>query len=318
MLRATFFLLVVLQVTIVKAFAAETDTLKLDVVSEGYKLDVVLLKKATAVKEVPVIIFLVGSAGNSSHKTNYKDFAAFFFEQSFLQNGFAVVYFDKRGVGASEGKWYETTFEQRALDAKNVALAVKELKFTNKEKLFVVGHSQGGWIVQVALAKYPDVFAAGISMAGPVFSVKKQLVNDYQSKYICNKGFGESKAYRKAVTKTNRILFFSSVVGNKGNLKQLKRIKQFEPGPYLLAINKPLLLLFAENDELVNIDWCMQELQQLFPDGKPSVIETYKAAGETHSFKLAPKCYKGERVTRYYSENTRQKIYDWVVTVGVL
>lgn len=318
MLRATVLMLVVLQVTIVKAWAAEIDTMKLDVVSEGYKLDAVLLKKTTAKKQLPVIIFLVGSAGNSSHRTSYKDFAAFFFEQTFLQNGFAVVYFDKRGVGASEGKWYETTFEQRALDAKNVTLAVKELDFTNKEKVFVVGHSQGGWIVQQALANYPDVFAGGISMAGPVFSVKKQLVNDYQSKYICNKGFSENKAYRKAVTKTNRILFFSSVFGNKGNLKQLKRIKQFEPRPYLLAISKPLLLLFAENDELVNIDWCLQELQQLFPEGRPAVIETYKAAGETHSFKLAPKCYKGVRVTRFYSQATRQKIYDWVVTVADL
>jgi pimeloyl-ACP methyl ester carboxylesterase len=317
MLRATLLLLLVLQGTIMKA-GADIDTLKMDVVSEGYKLDVVLLKKAALTKQLPVIIFLVGSAGNSSHRTSYKDFASFFFEKTFLQNGFAVVYFDKRGVGTSEGKWYETTFEQRALDAKNVALAVGGLNFTNKEKLFVAGHSQGGWIVQLALAAYPDVFAGGISMAGPVFSVRKQLVNDYQSKYVCNKGFSEHKAYRKAVTKTNSILFFSSVFGNKGNLKQLKRIKRFEPRTYLLAIRKPLLLLFAENDALVNINWCMHELQQLFPTGKPSVLEIYKAAGETHSFKLAPKCYKGPQVTRFYSEATRQKIYDWAVAVAGL
>jgi predicted peptidase len=42
-----------------------------------------------------------------------------------------------------------------------------------KHRLYIVGHSQGGWIVQVALANYPTVFAGGISMAGPTFSVRK-------------------------------------------------------------------------------------------------------------------------------------------------
>jgi pimeloyl-ACP methyl ester carboxylesterase len=151
-----------------------------------------------------------------------------------------------------------------------------------KHRLYIVGHSQGGWIVQVALANYPTVFAGGSSVAGPTFSVRKQLINDYQSKFSCNKGFSEKKAYRKAVQKNNNVLLLSALFGKKGNLQQLNRIKEFEPEPYLLKINRPLLLLFAENDALVNIDWCMQELQQLFPDGKPATMEAFKVKGETH------------------------------------
>jgi dienelactone hydrolase len=139
------------------------------------------------------------------------------------------------------------------------------------------------------------------------------LINDYQSKFSCNKGFSEKKAYRKAVQKTNNVLLLSALFGKKGNLQQPNRIKEFEPEPYLLKINRPLLLLFAENDALVNIDWCMQELQQLLPDGKPATMEVFKVKGETHAFKLAPKCYKAAPVSRFYSETTRQKIFDWTV-----
>lgn len=316
MLRASLVFILTLLVFVNKLFAVKTDTLPLNVVSEGYHLDAVVLKQTSSTKKLPVIIFLVGSAGNSSHKGNYKDFTEFFFENTFLKNGFAVVYFDKRGVGKSEGKWYETTFEQRALDAKNVALAIREFGFVDTEKVFVVGHSQGGWIVQVALANYPEIFAGGISMAGPVFGVRKQLINDYQSKFICKKGFSENKAFRKAEAKTNRSIFFSSVLGRKGNLKQLNVIKNFEPQPYLLSIRKPLLLLFAENDELVNSKWCIDDLKTIFPDGRPAVMEVYEAIGQTHSFIIAPTCFKGERVTRFYSEATRQKIYEWTIAVA--
>lgn len=315
MFRAPIVFFLTLLVFVNQLFAVTVDTIQLDVVSEGYHLDAVMLKQTASNKKLPVIIFLVGSAGNSSHKTTYKDFTEFFFENTFLKNGFAVVYFDKRGVGKSEGKWYETTFEQRALDAKNVALAIRQFDFVDQEKLFVVGHSQGGWIVQVAVANYPEIFAGGISMAGPVFGVRKQLINDYQSKFICAKGWSAPKAYRKAKAKTNRNIFFSSVFGKKGNLKQLTVIKKFEPRPYLVAVRKPLLLLFAENDALVNSKWCFNELKTIFPEGLPSAINVHESKGETHSFKIAPFCYKGERVTRYYSEATQQKIYEWTNAV---
>lgn len=113
-------------------------------------------------------------------------------------NDYALVYFDKRGVGKSEGLWYNTTFEQRALDAKNVALAIQKFEFVDHKNIYVIGHSQGGWIAQIALAEYPEV------------------------------------------------------------------IKNFEAEPYLKQIKKPFLMLFAENDALVNLKWSMDALAKCF------------------------------------------------------
>jgi pimeloyl-ACP methyl ester carboxylesterase len=187
-----------------------------------------------------------------------------------------------------KGLWYNTTFEQRALDAKNVALAIQKFEFVDHENIYVIGHSQGGWIVQVALAEYPEIFAGGISMAGPSFGVRKQLVNDYQSKFICEKGLDENTALRKALGRVKREMFFISLFGIKGNLKQLKVIKNFEAEPYLKQIKKPFLMLFAENDALVNLKWSMDALGKMFPDGLPSHIQVYEAKGKPILLRLHP------------------------------
>lgn len=288
----------------------ETDTINIKASSEGYNLDVLILKKSAQKNKLPAILYIVGSGEQSSMKTN-RDLMQFFFENTFLPDDFAVVYFDKRGVGNSEGVWFETTFEQRALDAKNVALAVQKLDFIDNDKIFIIGHSQGGWIVQIALAMYPEIFAGGVSMAGPTFGVKKQLINDYKSDFLC-KGVEENKAVKKAKKKVNRDLFFVSLLGRKGNFKQLKIIKDFEPESYIKEITQPFLMLFAENDPLVSPAWSLEELSKLFPEGLPSHITHYVAQGEEHSFKIAPKCYDGKWRDVDFSESTRDVIYEWV------
>ncbi len=126
------------------------------------------------------------------------------------------------------------------------------------------------------------------------------------------KRFDEKKALRKATSRANRDLFFVSLLGRKGNWKQLKLIKNFEPAPYLERINQPFLLLLGENDELVNSTWCMKALKEVFPTILPLNFEFYVAEGETHSFKIASRCYHGKSADTYYSETTNQKLFDWM------
>lgn len=287
-----------------------TDSIRLKVNSEGFNLDALVVKKRGLSQPMPAIIFLVGSSGNSSHRTNYKDFNTFFFDSVFVENGFVMVYFDKRGVGNSEGKWYETTFEERALDARSVALALRQVPFVDSTQIFVVGHSQGGWISQIAVAQYPDVFAAGVSMAGPAFGVRRQLVNDYQSRIICVKGFSNERALKIARRKVKRDLFFVSLFGRRGDWRQLTVIKTFEPAPFLASMKKPLLMVLGEHDELVSLEWCKEELSKV---GSSNIL-VYIAEGENHSFKVAPRCYTGKSSALSYSKATRDKIYEWITS----
>lgn len=288
------------------------DTLQLKVESEGYVLDGMLLKSAEFDGKRPALIYLVGSGEGSTVMSNLP-LTRYFLEEPFLEKGYAIVYFDKRGLGKSEGVWYNAGFEDRATDAANVAKAVMELSFVDENNVILIGHSQGGWIVQVALSMYPELFRAGLSMAGPTFSVRKQLINDYWSGYKC-RGMDDKRALKKATRRVNRELFLISLVGWRGNLKQLRVIKNFEAGPFLESIEKPLLLMFGENDPLVSPEWSIDELHRIFPDGIPSFIEYYTAEGAEHFFKLAPNCFEGSLRDVPFSESSREKLFQWILS----
>lgn len=85
------------------------------------------------------------------------------------RNGIAVLRYDERGIGASEGEFSTCTSDDFALDA---LAALKELK-----KIFpslptgLMGHSEGGLIAALAAAKNPDVdfvvSLAGTGLPGP-------------------------------------------------------------------------------------------------------------------------------------------------------
>ncbi len=294
-------------------YAQPKDSLQISFQSEGYKLDGKLIKPSNPEGKVSAIIFLPGSGGYSSHSRDYKTFLDFFLESPLKEQDVSFLYFDKRGVAPSEGKWFKTTFEERAIDAKNAAEYLKTLPYIDKDRIYLVGHSQGGWIVQIALAEYPGIFAGGISMAGPTFGVRDQVINEYQSKIICSEDLPAEEAWKKATRQVKGIFTFVSILPFKEDWKQLNRIKKFEPSSYLLKVKKPLLLMFAENDALVDPSRSINELNKLFPGGIPENMSTYVASGENHSFKKSPFCYKGKLSELEFSSDSRDKMKDWLL-----
>ena len=261
-------------------------------------------------KKFPVIIFCVGSS-ISSYASNYTTFLNNLFEKNLPMDSVALLYFDKRGIGQSEGKWFNTSFEERAEDVKAAADYLKTLSYIDTTKIAVAGHSQGGWIVQICLSKYPETFSAGLSLAGPTFSVKQQLINDYQTKFICNENADSITANTKAKKNVRRDLFFTSLFPIKETWKQLKVIKEFDPAKYLKTIKQPLLLMFAENDALVYPYWCRQELNTIFPAGLPANFDTVVIKGVNHGFMISPLCNKGTSIPPAYSEECKLAILLW-------
>ena len=278
--------------------------------SGNYLLKGNLLAPGISGKKFPVIIFCVGSA-ISSYASNYITFLNSLFEKNLPMDSVALLYFDKRGIGQSEGKWFTTSFEERAEDVKAAADYLKTLSYIDTTKIAVAGHSQGGWIVQICLSKYPETFSAGLSMAGPTFSVKQQLVNDYQTKFICNENAGTITANTKAKKIVRRDLFFTSLFPIKETWKQLKVIKKFEPAKYLKTIKQPLLLMFAENDALVYPHWCSHELNTIFPAGLPANFDTLVIKGVNHGFMISPLCNKGTSMPLAYSKECKLAILHW-------
>jgi len=80
-----------------------------------------------------------------------------------LAAGIAVASFDKRGVGGSTGRWQEAAIVEQAADA---ICCLELLQETVDGRVGLFGHSQGGWVVIEAAARFPDA-AFVISSSGP-------------------------------------------------------------------------------------------------------------------------------------------------------
>ncbi len=100
-------------------------------------------------KNAPVIIMCHGWSGNKLGVWN-----AFFVKaaREFSKNGFAALRFDFRGSGDSEGKWEDQTTTTMLEDLNAIISHVLKIPEINKEKIGLVGHSQGGRIILLKTA----------------------------------------------------------------------------------------------------------------------------------------------------------------------
>ncbi len=100
-------------------------------------------------KNPPVIIMCHGWSGSKEGYPNY-----FFVKVSreFAKKGFATLRFDFRGSGDSEGKWEEQNTTTMLKDLDNAIDYLVSNSAIDKEKIGLVGHSQGGRIVLLQAA----------------------------------------------------------------------------------------------------------------------------------------------------------------------
>jgi pimeloyl-ACP methyl ester carboxylesterase len=82
-----------------------------------------------------------------------------------LEAAVAVCSFDKRGVGASTGRWQEAGIIEQADDLL-ACLAALEADPTVPKPVGLFGHSQGGWVVVEAASRQPEI-AFVVANSGP-------------------------------------------------------------------------------------------------------------------------------------------------------
>jgi uncharacterized protein len=73
------------------------------------------------------------------------------------KNGIAVLRYDDRGVGKSEGDFQKATTANFALDAQAAYIFLKNHKRIDKKRIGIIGHSEGGMIAQMVAASDTQV-----------------------------------------------------------------------------------------------------------------------------------------------------------------
>ena len=209
----------------------------------------------------PAIVFLVGSGPNSTHTGLYAHFVRENLEQLFLQHGVALLYFDKRGVGLSEGRWHRTDLYERADDARSAVQFLRQQPGIDPDRIGVVGHSQGGSVAQILGHLYGDSLAFIASLAAPTYDTQRRLTHEYYNMYHCSgepQDIALDKAQKKAISDLNWVNAFPLTK----TWRHLSELSDFNPAPHLAQLQLPAYFAFPELDYFVSAEWGVEGLEK--------------------------------------------------------
>lgn len=117
-------------------------------------------------EKFPAVILISGSGPQNRDEEIFGHKPFLVIADFLTRNGFAVLRYDDRGVGASTGNFSEATI----YDFANDVLEAVEYLLTRPEidpyKIGLIGHSEGGMIAQIAAVNNPENISFMIMLAG--------------------------------------------------------------------------------------------------------------------------------------------------------
>jgi len=270
-----------------------------------------LLKPEGSSGPLPAVVMVVGS-GSYSYRSSWRPDRFGFWEgigEAFLAKGYAVLFLEKRGVNGSGGHWAKQSFAGRAADVRAALDYLRSRPDIDGQRVGVCGHSQGGWIAQLAAAAYPDDVAFVVSLAGPSVSVRQQILDDMESEWRCA-GLGEDKVRGKV--KRARLLYgIYSGVSRVVKIGYLARILNYDPQGVAGRIRCPVLAVYGENDRLVppatNARLLGDELMKAGHKRHQIVI----VPGANHGFQSSAVCFKWEELDKRFAPGFLETLAAW-------
>jgi len=188
-----------------------------DVTFENTKANISLSGTLTLPKKdgnFPVVILITGS-GPQNRDEELLGHKPFLVISDYLtKNGIAVLRYDDRGVGQSKGDFKTATSADFATDVESAITFLKTRKEIKKNKIGLVGHSEGGLIAPMVASKSKDVSFI-VLLAGTGIQGDKLLLLQQE---LIAKANGVSETDIKKSIETNSKLF-EMVVKSNDNMK---------------------------------------------------------------------------------------------------
>lgn len=201
-------------------------------------------------EKMPVVIL---SHGYNSCCAHVADLASHLAEK-----GFAVYCYDFCGgstLSKSEGRTTDMSISSEISDLKSVIAMLSECSFADKDRLFLYGESQGGFVSALTAAEMGEGIA-GIVLLYPAFCIPDTWLP------------------KKAEEMTESFDFMGMMI-SRAFREGLPEYDVFEA---VSNFTNPVLLLHGDNDTLVDISYS-ERLKAAFPN-----CELHIFVGEGHGF----------------------------------
>lgn len=168
-----------------------------------------------------------------------------------ISRGFAILNYDKRGVGDSEGVYQEAASDSNLKKLAEDAIAGAEYLASRPEidsqRIGLIGGSQAGWVIPLA-ASQSEVVTHFVILSGPVTSVSQE---DVFSSYT-NDGDTATQYDDAKIT------------------QQLRGMSPggFDPIPIITELKQPGLWLWGSVDKSQPVTYGAENLQAIIDSGK--------------------------------------------------
>jgi pimeloyl-ACP methyl ester carboxylesterase len=210
---------------------------------------------------VPAVLLIPGSGQVDRNENARKLHINVFYQMShFLaENGIGSLRYDKRGVGASQGNFWETGFFDNVADARAALEYLKSYEKVCPDKIFLLGHSEGA-IITTKLAGDGVNIAGAILLSGTAQRGEDVLI--WQTQQVVKNMTGiqrwlidhlhlnVTKSLQKRLDKIKRSHkdWLRIQLIAKVNAKWMREFLAYNPAEDLEKIRAPLLAITGTKD----------------------------------------------------------------------
>ena len=300
----------------------------------------------------PAVILITGS-GQQNRDSELLGHKPFLVIADYLtRNGIAVLRYDDRGAGDSEGDFDSSTSANFANDARAAIEYLRTRKEINAKEIGIIGHSEGGMIAPMIAAKDKNiaflVLLAGTGVAGDALLVDQ----NYQIGKL--KGMTEEELEKAkvenqtiyniiklnndiSVSKKNLTTYFQSKVNeipedqrppkeeidamlaqevNSIATPWLHYFISYNPVQNLQKIKCPVLILNGEKDIQVSANLNTQGIVNALKEGGNKKFKVQIFPGLNHLFQHCTTCDAQEysKLEETFAPEVLQTMSDWILS----
>lgn len=298
----------------------------------------------------PAVILITGSGAQNRDEAimGHKPFLVI--ADWLSKNGIAVLRYDDRGVGKSQGNYATANSADLATDAEAAYLFLKSNPKINPSAIGLMGHSEGGLIAPIVAASNPGV-AFILSLAGPGVSGEQILLRqkaDIQrlsgvSDAEIQKGTAENKklfailkkegdnvkaeakvleTYRKILT--DKKLPPQDIESGVSQIKATFGAPTYpwyryfimtDPAKFWKMVKCPVLAINGDKDLQVSADLNLPAIELALKSGKNINVKTVKLPGLNHLFQHCKTGMPSEygEIEETFSPEAMKIISDWIL-----